>query len=117
MRRMILRTLVTNSGTSVLGLINAILLSRWLGPAGRGEIAAALLWPGLLIYLGSMGLILSTMYFSSLPGANVPVVLGNSIWLGVLLSAFAAAVGLFAMPWLLHSQSLAVVSASRWYLL
>ena len=117
MRRLIIRTLVTNSGTSVLGLINAILLSRWLGPAGRGEIAAALLWPGLLIYLASFGLILSTMYFSSLPGAKVPVVLANSVWLGVLLSAFAVTIGLLAMPWLLHSQSAAVVSASRWYLL
>jgi O-antigen/teichoic acid export membrane protein len=117
MRQLIVRTLVTNLGTSVLGLINAILLSRWLGPSGRGEIAAALLWPGLLIYLGSMGLILATMYFSSLPGANASVVLGNSLWLGVLLSCFAIAIGLVAMPWLLHSQLLAVVSASRWYLL
>jgi O-antigen/teichoic acid export membrane protein len=101
----------------VLGLVNAILLSRWLGPAGRGEIAAAMLWPGLLIYLGSLGLILSTMYFSSQPGARVPVVLGNSIWLGVLLSAFAATLGFVAMPALLHSQSPTVVAASRWYLL
>src|SRR5436190_11373303 len=105
MKRMILRTVITNSGINALGLVNAILLSRWLGPTGRGEIAAAFLWPGLLIYLGSMGLILSTMYFSSLPGANIPVVLGNSIWLGVLLAAFAAAIGLLAMPWLLQSQS------------
>ncbi len=116
MRRLIFRTLVTNLSTSVLGLVNAILLSRWLGPAGRGEIAAAMLWPGLLIYLGSLGLILSTMYFSSSPGAKVPVVLGNSIWLGIFLSAFAATIGFLAMPWLLHSQSPTVVAASRWYL-
>jgi O-antigen/teichoic acid export membrane protein len=117
MHRMIVRTLVTNSGTSVLGLMNAILLSRWLGPAGRGEIAAAFLWPGLLIYLGSMGLIISTMYFSSQPRAHVPLILNNSIALGLLLGALAAAFGFFAMPWLLRSQSPSVVSASRWYVL
>ena len=117
MRRMIIRTLATNSGTSVLGLMNAILLSRWLGAAGRGEIAAAFLWPGLLIYLGSMGLIISTMYFSSQPRANVSVVLNNAIVLGLLLGALAAAFGFFAMPWLLHSQSASVVAASRWYVL
>ncbi len=117
MRQMIIRTLVTNSGTTALGLINAILLSRWLGPAGRGEIAAALLWPGLLIYLGSMGLIISTMYFSSQPRADVGAVLNNSIVLGLILGTCAAAVGFFAMPWLLHSQSAAVISASRWYIL
>jgi len=114
---MILRTLVTNSGTSVLGLINAILLSRWLGPAGRGEIAAAFLWPGLLVYLGSMGLIVATVYFSSARGADVSLVLNNSILMGFVLAFLAGAFGLLAMPWLLHSQSPAVVAASRWYLL
>jgi O-antigen/teichoic acid export membrane protein len=114
---MILRTLLTNSGTNVLGIINAVLLSRWLGPAGRGEIAAAFLWPGLLIYLGSMGLILSTMYFSSSRDINVQVVLNNSILMGLFFGLCAAVLGLLTMPWLLHSQSVMVVAASRVYLL
>jgi O-antigen/teichoic acid export membrane protein len=113
---MILRTLVTNSGINALGLVNVILLSRWLGPTGRGEIAAAFLWPGLLIYLGSMGLITSTMYFSSVPQARPRLVLSTSIILGVLLSAIVVPVGFLAMPWLLHSQSGLVINASRLYL-
>ena len=117
MRAMIFRTLVTNSAVNALGLINAVLLSRWMGPVGRGEIAAAFLWPGLLIYLSSMGLIFSTMYFTSQPGSTPDVILGNSMLLGLLLGGLAMVLGFVGMPWLLHSQSRIVISASRWYLI
>ena len=114
---MILRTLVTSFGINALGLANSILLSRWLGPTGRGEIAAGMLWPGLLIYLSSMGLIVATMYFASLPDSKPQVVLNNALLMSLGLSALAVPIGFFALPWLLKSQSPEVVSASRWYLL
>jgi O-antigen/teichoic acid export membrane protein len=117
LRSMVWRTLITNCGINVLGLANSVLLSRWLGPVGRGEIAAAMLWPGLLIYLGSMGLIVSTTYFSSLPDAQPKIVFSNATVLGLALSAITVTIGFMALPWLLTSQSLAVVNASRWYLL
>lgn len=117
MRRMILQTLLTTCGISAVGLLNSVVLSRWLGPAGRGDIAAAMLWPGLLIYLGSMGLIIATMYFASLPQAKPSLVLGNAVVLGIVLSAGAAIVGYVALPWLLKSQSSTVIAGSRLYLL
>ena len=117
MRRMILRTLVTSSGVNILGLVNSVLLARWLGPEGRGALAAAFLWPGLLIYLSSMGLIVATMYFSSLPNARPAIVLNNALLMGLVLSAIALPIGYLVMPWLLKSQTPAVIKASQWYLL
>jgi len=114
---MILRTLITNSGVNVLGLVNSVLLARWLGPEGRGALAAAFLWPGLLIYLSSMGLIVATMYFSSLPNSRPAIVLNNAFLMGLALSAATLPIGYLVMPWLLKSQASAVVKASQWYLL
>src|SRR2546423_5366538 len=116
MRAMIFRTLITSSGINVLGLINSILLARWLGPEGRGSVAAAFLWPGLLIYLSSMGLIVATMYFSSLPHSKPVLVLNNAFLMGLLLGGAALPIGFVLMPWLLKSQTALVVSASRFYL-
>ncbi|MDX6577442.1 MAG: hypothetical protein QOE96_3395 [Blastocatellia bacterium] len=116
-RSLILRTLIVNCGINALGLINSILLSHWLGPVGRGEIAAAMLWPGLLIYLSSMGLIVSSMYFSSVPDARPRVVLNNAILMGLLLSGVALPLAFIALPILLKSQSAYVISASRAYLI
>lgn len=117
MRSLILRTSITNSGINVLGLINSILLARWLGPEGRGGLAAAFLWPGLLIYLSSMGLIVATMYFSSLPNSRPGIVLNNALAMGLVLGGTAIPIGYLLMPWLLKSQTAGVVSASQWYLL
>jgi O-antigen/teichoic acid export membrane protein len=116
MRLMILRTLITSSGITALGFVNSVLLSRWLGPVGRGEIAAAMLWPGLLIYISSMGLIVSSMYFTSPPDSKPQVVLNNAIILGLMLSCIALPISFMLLPWLLKSQTADVVSASRLYL-
>ena len=117
LRSLILRTLIVNCGINALGLVNSILLSHWLGPVGRGEIAAAMLWPGLLIYLSSMGLIVSSMYFSSVPDAKPRVVLNNAILMGLFLSGIALPLAFIALPILLKSQSAYVISASRAYLI
>jgi O-antigen/teichoic acid export membrane protein len=116
-RSLILRTLVTNSGITALGLANSVLLSRWLGPAGRGEIAAAMLWPVLLVYLSSIGLLVSSVYFSAQPHSKPRIVFNNAIVLGLLLSVVALPVGYVMLPWLLKSQTSAVISASRLFLL
>ncbi|MFY9609936.1 MAG: polysaccharide biosynthesis C-terminal domain-containing protein [Blastocatellia bacterium] len=117
LRPLIWRTLVANSGITVLGLANSVLLSRWLGPTGRGEVAAAMLWPTLLIYLSSMGLISSVLYFASSPDARPKQIFGSSISLAGVQSATALAVSFFALPWLMKSQTSAVISAGRLYLL
>lgn len=117
LRPLIVRTFVTSSVVILLGFINSILLSRWLGPAGRGEIAAAMLWPTMLMYLSSCGLFPATVYFAARPDARPQAIFANNLALACLQSAAAIAIGYAALPWLLHSQSEVVVDAARWYLL
>jgi len=117
MRSLIVRTFITNSGINAMGLLNSVLLARWLGPSGRGEIAAAMLWPGLLIYLSSMGLIVATTYFSSLANSKPRIVLNSAFWMGGILSGTALPIGFVLMPWFLKSQNAEVIAASRWYLI
>lgn len=117
LRPLILRTLATSSGIMILGLVNSILLSRWLGPAGRGEVAAAILWPMLLVYLSSMGQIASTLYFAASPNSKLQPIFANAMTLAVIQGAVASIIGYVALPYLLRSQTAAVVSAGRFYLL
>lgn len=117
LRPLIWQTLFTNFGISGLGLVNSILLSRWLGPAGRGEVAAAMLWPTLLVYLSSMGLIAGTLYFAALPESKPQAIFANGLWLGLTQGAVAILIGFAALPWLLRSQTASVVTAGRVFLL
>src|SRR5689334_2679725 len=117
LRQLILRTLVTGVVIIALGFINSMLLSRWLGPAGRGEIAAAMLWPSALIYLSSFGMFQATGYYAALPESRPQTIFANGMVFACLQSVAAVMVGYVALPWLLHSQSEEVVRAARWFLI
>ena len=117
LRPLIVRTLLTNFGITGFGLVNSIMLSRWLGPAGRGEVAAALLWPTLLVYLSSFGLIVAILYFAALPESKPQTLFANGLWMGLAQGAIGIGVGFIALPWLLGSQSESVIGASRLFLL
>ncbi|HEV2914550.1 MAG TPA: oligosaccharide flippase family protein [Pyrinomonadaceae bacterium] len=117
LKSLTVRTFITNSAIMSLGLVHSILLSRWLGPEGRGEVAAAMLWPLLIGYLVSMGLIPAILYFASLPESKIKTVFANSIFLAVGQTLIAWPIGFIALPWLLTSQRDAVISISRVYLL
>jgi O-antigen/teichoic acid export membrane protein len=117
LRSLTLRTFVFNSNIVLLGLGASILLSRWLGPEGRGEVAAAMLWPTLLVYFSSIGLISSTLYFAALPDAKTEKVFANAMLIAGLQSLIVLLLGYIALPRLLSSQTAVVVNLSRLYLL
>lgn len=117
LRQLIWRTLITNFALSAVAMVNSILLSRWLGPEGRGEIAAALLWGGLLIYLSSLGIISSVLYFAALPESRSQTIFANGLILAAVQSLVVLPLAFVAIPWLLRSQTPSVISAARLYLL
>jgi O-antigen/teichoic acid export membrane protein len=62
-------TLATSAAMLLLNIGTGVMLARLLGPTGRGQLAAILLWPNLFISIGSLGIGESTVYFSArMPG-------------------------------------------------
>lgn len=81
-----------------LGLIGSILISRTLGPAQRGEIAAIILWPVLLLHLGSFGTYRAVIYHFSKKNRNVENFLGNCLvitFLNSIVSIFIGSILIF----------------------
>jgi O-antigen/teichoic acid export membrane protein len=111
------QSFITNVAVLGLGMAGSVLLARWLLPTGRGEIAAAMLWPVLLTYLGSLGLIDAIVYFSAMPEAQLDAIYGTSLALAIAQSAIIVPIGFAVMPWVLASQEPGVVQASRLYLM
>lgn len=117
LRSLILRTFITSFGIAAVTLVNSVLLSRWLGPSGRGEVAAAMLWPTLLIYLSNTGLIASVLYHAALPESKPSAIFANAVVIGCGQSLVAVMVGYVALPLLLASQRPGVIGAGSLYLL
>jgi O-antigen/teichoic acid export membrane protein len=113
LRNQVLSTFGANAAQLVLGVATSILIARWLGPAGRGEVAAALLWPALLIYGGSLGLFSAATYLIARPGADVHHVSATGLMLGLLHGCVACGAALLIIPIALARQSSEVINAAR----
>ncbi len=115
-RSNVAQTFATNVCLTGIGFVNSMFLARWLGSAGRGELAATFLWPTLLIYLCAFGLIPAVAYHAALPDSSPGKVAGSAFSCAVWQGAAALAGGYILIPLLLHSQSRQVIADSRLYL-
>ncbi len=82
-----------------IGFVTSFVLSRILGPAGRGAFALATLTPTTLTTLGQLGLPSSFSFFAGRGRSGTKLQ-----WLGILFSAILSVVliggTLLALPWL-----------------
>lgn len=100
----------------VLGLVNSVILGRLLGPKGRGEIAAAILWPTQFLFFASTGMLQSIVFHCAIPDAKTEKVSSNALIIGGLQSLIAVAGGYFLIPHLLGSHGPEEVFACRLFL-
>jgi len=110
------QTLGCNIFILVLNMATSFMLSRALGPGGRGEVAAAMLWPPLFVYLFGLGITSSVVFFAASSGFQSKV-LASASALALVQGLAGAAIGFFLLPLLLASQHANVVAAGRVYLL
>ncbi len=114
--------LVITFGASVvimlLNIIGGILTARFLGPAGKGELTAVLLWPSILAGLGSLGLVDAIVFFSGKNDkSDVQAILSNSLGMAFLQSLVLIGIGWLVLPTLMGNYDPAVIGIARIYLL
>ncbi len=106
--RQVSETYLTRVLIVALGLVNSVLVTRILGPEGRGLFAVAAAVAAIGVQLGNLGLHSSNTYQVSREPRVLPLLLGNSL----LVSAAAAALALVAYPLLLWRPGLAPVTGA-----
>jgi len=77
----------------LFGLIGSVIISRVLGPEQRGEVAAILIWPSLLLYLGSFGTYQSIIYYFSKDNRETKNIWGTCLYLTTFNSIVSIIVG------------------------
>jgi O-antigen/teichoic acid export membrane protein len=97
----ILETFLVTFGIQAIGLFTGVLVARVLGVEGRGQLAAVILWPSVVTYLGDLGLPLAYVYESARDRRQIPALIGNALvaslaqWL--TLSVLGSAIVLLAL--------------------
>jgi O-antigen/teichoic acid export membrane protein len=87
----------------LLGACTGVMSARLLGPQGRGELAAAILWPSTLLMLGSMGLNQSIVFHTGRRLFPASEIWTASLFLAAIQSACVILAGILVLPLVLRS--------------
>lgn len=99
-----------------LNAFTGVLLARSLGPGGRGELAAVLLWPGLFVTIGSLGLADGITFHTARRTAPLRYVVGTSLAYWAVQSVAVVGIGAVLLPLVLGHLGTHVVNLGWLYL-
>jgi O-antigen/teichoic acid export membrane protein len=100
-----------------LNLLTGVLIARELGPTGRGDLAAIILWPTLLAVVGMLGLPDAITYFAATKRLPRNGLLGTGITIAVGESAVLGVIGLAILGPVLRNYSHSTLSSAYLFLL
>lgn len=113
----VFETYLTRVGIMALGLVTTVIVSRLLGPSGRGLYAIAVATGTLGVQFGNLGLHTSNIYFAARDSTLLPQLMGNSLAVsfgfGSLLAALVGGV-LLASPGLIDLRGATLFLALLW---
>lgn len=103
----------------ILGLqaCTGIITARSLGPAGRGELSAMILWPLFLASVTTLGVPSSLIYYLRLYPKDRNKLIANGLCLAAVMGTIAAAVSWYVLPLWLHQYSSQVIYAAQLFIL
>jgi O-antigen/teichoic acid export membrane protein len=79
------------------GFLVSIIISRMLGPEGRGIYSLAMLFSGVLVTFTNMGINAATVYYTAKNKYPSKEVFGNNLTLASAISVFTMAIGLIGI--------------------
>jgi enterobacterial common antigen flippase len=114
--RPVISSLAATAFIQLLGVLTGVLLARTLGPAGRGALAAVVLWPTMLWTVGNLGIFDSVTFMSARQTAPHRSIVSTSLGLAAVQSAILILIGLVLVPIVLSRQEESVVRDCLIYL-
>src|SRR5579884_3297982 len=94
-------TVSAQAGVFVLGIASSVLAARLLGPQGRGELAAIVLWPTLLTFMFSLGNTQSIVFHTGKRIFDISEIWTSALVMSALLSTCAVTAGFRIIPFAL----------------
>jgi O-antigen/teichoic acid export membrane protein len=117
----VLGNLVLTFGTStalqVMSILTGIITARMLGPAGKGQLTAVVVWVGMLAMLGSLGIVEAINYYTASRKTGQGSVLATGIVIGLCQSILLLAAGWVLTPLVLEEQGPALIQLGRYFLI
>ncbi|MGP8050744.1 MAG: lipopolysaccharide biosynthesis protein [Desulfobaccales bacterium] len=109
-------TFIANLSIQACNILTGICAARILHPAGRGALAAIILWPTIMESLGSLG-VDWVLARKAAARRGDPDLEWNAVVLGLVMGLFTVVLGYFLVPHLLPKDKSYLITLTRIYLL
>lgn len=113
----VLQIFVSNVFILGLNVLTGIIIARYLGPEGRGEQAAMIMWPRFLAYSLTLGIPASLVYYMKKKDENKGSLYIASLYMSLILGCVAIAVGFVIIPFWMKDYSKEVIEFATWALI
>lgn len=112
-----MNTLLSRLFILAINVATGVITARILGPQGRGEQAAMILWPQFLAYTMTLGLPAALVYnFKRYPDEESEL-FSATLLLGTALGMVATLIGVVFIPVWLEQYSVEVISIAQWFMI
>jgi antigen flippase len=108
------QTLFANVFILGINFGTGIITARLLGPLGRGELAAIILWPQALALATTLGLPSALLYNLRRHPDRASQLFSAALLIGALMGGIATVTGVLFIPWWLTQYSPEVVHFAQW---
>lgn len=98
-------------------MATGIITARFLGAAGRGDLAVMILWPQFLAYLLTFGLPSALIYHIRSHQSEKSQLFSAAFWLGLVLGCLATGIGVIFIPQWLSQYPNSVIRSAQWFML
>jgi O-antigen/teichoic acid export membrane protein len=108
-----LQTLITQSAVMAVNVATGVITARLLGPTGRGELGAIMIWFMLPALVATSGLQSALVYQARRDPSKAASIGSASLILGTLSYLASLAICLAALPSLMHAYEPEIVNLAR----
>jgi O-antigen/teichoic acid export membrane protein len=110
-----MQTAFANIAVQGLNVASGILTARTLAPAGRGALAAIIMWPQFLAFAMTLGIPVATVYSIKRNPDAAREIAGTSLVMSVAVGLLAALVGFTIIPYSLHTYPAPTIWLARFW--
>lgn len=115
--RSVVQSIGSKSTILALQAGTGILTARMLGPAGRGELAAMILWPLFVASVTTLGIPSSLIYHLRNRAGERERLVTNGFVMAAVMGAVAGIAAAAILPWWLRQYSPGVIHAAQLFLI
>lgn len=108
-----IQTVLVKIAILLTNLLTGVLTARYLGPEGRGEQAAMILFPQFLAFSCSLGLFPALVFYLKKEPERRVEIFSTAIFSSLILGCIATGIGIFSIPVWLAKYSPSVILFSQ----